>query len=252
MSELAQRLAAAGFVAPDEEAAELIAAARGDDDQLEELVARRLTGEPLAWITGTVSFCGLTIGVSPGVYVPRWHSEALAEYAAAALPPGGVGIDVCTGSGAIAAVLGARRPEARVVATDIDPNAVRCAGSNGVEAYAGDLFAPAPQELRGRVDVVTGVVPYVPTAELTYLQRDTFTFEGTLGYHGGEDGLEVFSECAREARRWLKPDGTVGVEVGSGQEATAAEWVQQLGYTRTTVIRDDEGNVRGISARSVG
>ena len=84
-----------GFVAPEEEAAELRAA--GGD--LDALVARRLTGEPLAWITGTVEFCGRTILIQPGVYVPRWHTESVAWRAVARMPRGGTGIDLCTGFG---------------------------------------------------------------------------------------------------------------------------------------------------------
>ncbi|HEY6889568.1 MAG TPA: hypothetical protein VI300_17355, partial [Solirubrobacter sp.] len=114
LDELTVRLMNGGFVAADEEASELMEAAGGDAAVLEELVVRRETGEPLAWITGNVAFCGLTIQVHPDVYVPRWHTELVAERAAARLPDGGVAIDVCTGSGAVAATLQARRPGARV------------------------------------------------------------------------------------------------------------------------------------------
>src|SRR6476469_9502715 len=87
--DLAERLADAGFVAAEEEAAELLARAGDDRALLDALVARRLTGEPLAWITGSVEFCGLSIRVDPGVYVPRWQSEQLAWRAAERLPGGG-------------------------------------------------------------------------------------------------------------------------------------------------------------------
>ena len=79
----------AGFVAADEEAAELLDCAAGDDLQLRSLVTRRLAGEPLAWITGSVSFCDLQVRVDPGVYVPRWQSEPLARRAADRLPATG-------------------------------------------------------------------------------------------------------------------------------------------------------------------
>ena len=100
-----------GFVAPDEEAAELLEAAAGDATMLDGLVERRLTGEPLAWITGKVEFCGLDVAIHEGVYVPRWHTELVAERAAERLPEHGAAIDLCTGSGAIAKVLNARRPQ---------------------------------------------------------------------------------------------------------------------------------------------
>ena len=140
LAALTERLARAGFVAAEEEAQELLAC--GGD--LDALVARRLTGEPLAWITGTAPFCGLWIRVDPGVYVPRWQSEALARHAVERLPEDGVAIDLCTGSGAIAKTLMVNRPGARVVACDVDERAVACARANGVEAYRGDLFEPLP------------------------------------------------------------------------------------------------------------
>ena len=71
-------LAREGFIAAEEEADELLARAGGDAEVLDDLVRRRLTGEPLAWITGSVVFCGIEVAVTPGVYVPRWHSEPLA------------------------------------------------------------------------------------------------------------------------------------------------------------------------------
>ena len=190
----------AGFVAADEEAEDLLGTSAGDGELLDRLVARRLTGEPIAWITGRISFCGLELHVDPGVYVPRWHTEALARRAAERLPAEGTAIDLCTGTGAIAAVLHAARPAARVVATDLDERSVVCARANGVEAYPGDLFAPVPGELRGRVDVVAGVVPYVPTPSLSLLQRDTFAFESALSYDGGEDGADVLRRVWPTAR----------------------------------------------------
>ncbi len=178
-----------------EEADELLARAAGDAELLDWLVERRLTGEPLAWITGSVSFYGLPIHVDPGVYVPRRQSEPLARRAVERLPATGIAIDVCTGAGAIAKTLTVHRPAARVVASDIDERAVACAAANGVEVYCGDLFVPLPRALEGRVDVVVGVVPYVPTPDLRLLQRDTFTFESPLSYDGGRDGTDHPPPC---------------------------------------------------------
>ncbi|MGE4086226.1 MAG: methyltransferase, partial [Vicinamibacterales bacterium] len=144
---LAARLAAAGFIAADREAAELFAAAGGDDGRLEAMVARRLRGEPLAWIVGSATFCGLRLAVHTGVYVPRPQSEALAEAAAAHLPEHGVAVDVCTGCGALAAVMLHRRPQATVLAADRSADAVANARANGVDARCADL-------LDGFVDVL--------------------------------------------------------------------------------------------------
>jgi release factor glutamine methyltransferase len=224
-----------GFVAPEEEAAELRAA--GGD--LEALVARRLTGEPLAWITGSVEFCGRTLTIHEGVYVPRWHTESLAWRAVERMPPGGAGIDLCTGSGAIAAVLIAERG-ARMIATDLDAKCVACARANGVDARVGDLFAGE----KGPFDVVTAVVPYVPTGDLPLLQRDTFAFETTLAYDGGADGLDLARRAVEGARTVLKPGGALLLELGGRQPETLA----LDGFTDVRTIRDEEGDPRGLEA----
>jgi release factor glutamine methyltransferase len=241
---LAARLADAGFVAADEEAAELIEAAGGDDATLARLVERRLTGEPLAWITGGAPFLGRRVSVAPGVYVPRWQTELLAARALERLPEGGVAVDVCTGSGALAVVL-ASRP-ARVYATDVSPAAVACARANGVDAYEGDLFAPLPSGVVA--DVVTGVVPYVPTSELGLLQRDTFTFETELSYDGGPDGCAILRRALSGAARLLRPGGALLLELGGDEAALIADDLEYAGYGSITVLRDEDGDVRGIEA----
>jgi release factor glutamine methyltransferase len=245
---LAELLADAGFVAADDEADELLARAGGDPELLEALVARRLTGEPLAWITGSVSFCGLEIGVDPGVYVPRWQSEPLALRAAERLPANGAAIDVCTGAGAIAKTLMARRPGARVVATDLDARAVVCARRNGVDAQRGDLLEPLPRALEGRVDVVVGVVPYVPTPDLPLLQRDTLTFETTLSYDGGEDGTALLRRVVAGGPRFLRRGGALLLELGGEQADALRDDLGRLHYVDVDVLRDEEGDVRGLEA----
>jgi release factor glutamine methyltransferase len=245
---LAGVLSRAGFIAAEEETAELIEAAAGDAERLDSLIARRLTGEPLAWITGRVSFCGLDIRVDPGVYVPRWHSEVLARRAAGHLSRNGTAIDLCTGTGAIARTLMAYHPGARVVASDLDERAVACATANGVEVYLGDLFAPLPRTLDGQVDVVVAIVPYVPRPALPLLQRDTFAFESPLAYDGGHDGTDVLRRVLVDAPRFLRRGGSLLLELGGGQDAELQADLVRLGYVDISVLRDEEGDVRGIDA----
>jgi release factor glutamine methyltransferase len=230
-----------GFVAAEEEAEELLAAADGDGDRLDAMVRRRLTGEPLAWITGTAPFCGLWIKVDAGVYVPRWQTEALARRAAERLPERGSALDLCTGSGAIAAFLMHERPGARVVATDVDPRAVANARRNGVDAHEADLFAG------GRFDVITGVVPYVPTPDLPLLQRDTFTFESALSYDGGGDGLDIARRVVAGAPAHLVPGGALLLELGGRQPAE----LELPGFADVRLIHDEEGDVRGLEATCI-
>lgn len=245
---LASLLSDAGFVAADEEAAELLSCAGGDCDRLDRLIERRLTGEPLAWITGALTFCGLEIRVDPGIYVPRWHSELIARRAIDRLPAKGTAIDVCTGSGAIAMTLADARPGARVVATDLDERAVRCAAANGLEVFRGELFEPLPDALCGMTDVVVGVTPYVPTRALTMLQRDTLTFETTLSYDGGIDGTEVLRHVIRGSQRFLKNNGSLILELGDEQAERLVGELDLNGFVDVTVLVDADEDVRGIEA----
>jgi len=246
-----RRLAIAGCVAPEEEAAELASAAEDDDQLLGALVERRSTGEPLAWITGTAEFCGRSVAVVPGVYVPRWQSEPLAERAAELLPAAGRAIDLGTGSGAIALVLLDRCPTASVIGTERDPVAAGCARKNGVAVVEGDLFEGAPPSWKGTVDVIVAVLPYVPTNELAYLPRDVRDFEPSTALDGGDDGLVVVRRAVAEARQWLSLGGHLLLEIGGAQPDALLPTLEEAQFGAIGVIRDAEGDVRGIEAMAV-
>ena len=248
LESLTALLSGAGFLAAQEEADALLARAAGDLEVLHSLVERRLTGEPLAWVIGHVSFCGVEIHVDPGVYVPRWQSEPLARRAVERLPADGVAIDLCTGTGAIARTLTTARPFARVVASDIDERAVACAAANGVEVYRGDLFEPLPRSLEGRVDVVVGVVPYVPTPALPLMQRDTFAFESPLSYDGGPDGTKILRRVMTDSPQFLRRGGALLLELGGKQADALRDDLARLGYVDVTVLNDEDGDERGIEA----
>jgi release factor glutamine methyltransferase len=248
---LAARLARAGFVAAQDEARELMAAAvhaEPDARVLDGLVARRLAGEPLAWIVGHTVFDGIDVQIDPGVYVPRWQSTELARRAVARLPATGTAVDLCTGSGAIALVLLRGRPRARVLATDADEKAVACARANGVHALRGDLFAPLPRALMGAVDVVVAVVPYVPTPALGLLPRDTFSFESPVHYDGGPDGTGSLRRVATGAPRFLRPGGSLLLELGAAQPDALGDLLGRLGYEDVETWADEDGDVRGLQA----
>lgn len=242
---LVRRLAAAGCVAAEDEAGDLLAAAR-DPAQLRAWVDRRLAGEPLAWVIGGLRFCGLDLRVEPGVYVPRWQSEALAERAARRLAPAGRAADLCTGSGALATVLSARVPGVEVVGTDLDPAAVACARANGVDARLGDLFDPLPGHWAGRVDVVTAVAPYVPTGGLRLLPRDSIEHEPRVALDGGPDGLDTLRRIVSGAGHWMRPGGFLLLELGHGQDEGLAATLARAGFVSADRIEDDEGELRGL------
>ena len=246
---LAAELARCGCVAPREEALELLAASSGDAAALRELVRRRCTGEPLAWLVGSVGFCGHRLVVCPGVYVPRVQSEPLVREAIARLPRRGLAVDLCTGGGAVAAVLARERPEARVLATEIDPVAAGCARANGVDVYVGDMAEPLPDELRGLVDVVTAVVPYVPTGELRLLARDVLAFEPRRALDGGADGAALLGRAVVEAAGLLRHGGSLLLELGADQGDLLRPLLARIGYYDVRIILDDEGDPRGLAAR---
>jgi release factor glutamine methyltransferase len=242
-------LAEGGCIAPEAEAEELLRARDGDVGSIDELVARRMRGEPLAWITGSIRFCGRFVRVEPGVFVPRPQTEALARRAVLLLPEAGVAVDLCTGSGAVALVLQSARPRATVLATDIDPAAVACARRNGVRAREGDLAEPLPPSCRGRVDVMTAVVPYVPTEELYLLPRDVLAYEPRRALDGGPGGTALFRRAIETASRWLRRGGHVLLELGGDQASELAPSLAEFGFSAIRVHRDDDLDDRAIEAK---
>lgn len=245
--DVARRLAAAGCVAAEEEAAELLAAAP-DAATLAAWLARREAGEPLAWITGAVTFCGRRVRVVPGVYVPRPQTEELARLAAGVLRRRGRAVDLCTGTGAVAAHLAAERPEATVVAVDVDERAAACARLNRVRAVVGDLdgpLRPGPE-----FDVVTAVAPYVPTDDLPFLPADVRHHEPLLALDGGADGLDVVRRVVGAAGRLLRPGGWLLVEVGGSQDEALGPELAAYGFDRVVPWYDADGDLRGVAARA--
>jgi release factor glutamine methyltransferase len=242
-------LAAGGFLDPEGEAVALLAAANEGAGAIDELLTRRLSGEPIAWIAGWVPFCGIRVGVDPGVFVPRPHSEALARRAVDVLAEDGIAVDLCTGCGAVAVVLRSARPSAAVLATDVDPVAVACARRNGVDALLGDLDEPVPADARGRADVVTAIVPYVPAEELHLLPRDVLDHEPRRALDGGPNGTVILLRAAEAAARLLRPGGVVLLELGGDQAGGIVDAMTALGLSEIRVLRDEDGRDRAIEAR---
>jgi release factor glutamine methyltransferase len=148
----------------------------------------------------------------------------------------------------LAAVLGSVHPGATVVATDIDPVAVGCARRNGVRALEGDLDEPLSPSLRGRVDVMTAVVPYVPTEELPFLPRDVLANEPRRALDGGRRGTTMLVRAAEAAARWLAPGGGVLLELGGDQAGEVATTLAAIGLSGIRVHRDGDGQDRAIEA----
>lgn len=249
---LVARLRAAGCVFAEDEA-RLLNAAAADAEQLEQLVSRRIGGEPLELVLGWAEFCGLRIALDPGVFVPRRRSEFLARQAIARIHPGAVAVELCCGSGAISAALLAAVDRLEVHDADIDPAAVACARRNlepSAQVYQGDLYQPLPARLRGRVDIVVANAPYVPTDELDLLPREARQYEPQTALEGGGDGLEILRRVASEAPKWLAPGGHVLVETSERQAASLVESMARYGLRPQTVSDPEMGGavVIGTSA----
>ena len=226
------RLRAAGCVFAEDEAELLHAQAQGDAGQLEAMVRSRVAGRPLELVLGWAEFCGRRIAVDPGVFVPRRRTEFLVHQALPLLGPGDVVIDLCCGAGAVgAAVLDAMRKRGGIElhASDIDARAVRCAARNLADAvdggtafvYEGDLDAPLPAHLAGHVGVLVANVPYVPSAEISLLPAEARDYEPLTALDGGADGLDVLRRVAKAAPRWVRPGGSVLIEIGERQQDAA-------------------------------
>jgi release factor glutamine methyltransferase len=129
------------------------------------------------------------------------------------------------------------------VAVDIEPAAVRCARRNlaplGGRVYEGDLYAPLPDELRGRVDVLVANVPYVPTEAMGLMPREARVHEPRVTLDGGRDGLDVVRRVAAAAGDWLAPGGHVLMEIGEDQADAAVRALTAAGL-EAAVANDDE------------
>ncbi|MDT4918234.1 MAG: release factor glutamine methyltransferase [Pseudonocardiales bacterium] len=250
MSELVGRLRAAGCVFAEDEARLLLEAA-DSPDSLEVLVRRRVGGEPLEHLLGWVEFCGLRLAVEPGVFVPRRRTEFVAREAAGLVRAGDVLVDLCCGCGAIAAAVAAAVPGVEAHAADLDPAAVRCARRNiAGPVYAGDLFAALPALLRGRVAVLTGNAPYVPTGAVATMPPEARLHEPRTALDGGPDGLSILGRLVDGARDWLAPGGAVLVEASRAQAPALAERVAAAGLVAD--IRTDDATEATVVVGSAG
>lgn len=242
LSCLVTTLRSAGCVFAEDEA-DLIAATAAHPAELAAMVERRVAGHPLEHVLGWAEFGGLRVAVDAGVFVPRRRTEFLIGQAAQLAPSPAVVVDLCCGSGALGAALAAvLGGGVELHATDVDPAAVRCARRNvgGLgRVYEGDLFAPLPASLRGRVDVLLANVPYVPTGDVALLPAEARVHEPLVALDGGGDGLDVMRRVAAEAPRWLAPGGSLLCETSERQAARAEEAVGGSGLVPRVVTSDE-------------
>lgn len=218
---LVERLRQAGCVYAEQEAALLEEAAR-DAADLERLVRERTAGRPLEHLLGWAELDGVRVHVSDGVFVPRQRTRLLVDLADDLAPTDGTVVDLCCGTGALLAVLLRRRPDLDGYAADLDPAATACARRNlpPERVFEGDLFAPPPDHLRHRVDVLVVNAPYVPSDELDHMPAEARDSEHRVALDGGGDGLDVHRRVAAACPDWLAPGGLYLVEVAPMQVDT--------------------------------
>lgn len=247
---LVARLRAAGCVYAEEEAA-LLREAAASSAALEDLVRQRVAGLPLEQVLGWAEFCGLRVPVRPGIFVPRRRTELLARQALALTSPGAVVVELCCGAGAVSLVLAAAYPGLELYATDLDPAAVGCAAvslQDRAEVLHGDLYAPLPGRLRGRVQVLVANAPYVPTAAIALMPPEAREHEPTVALDGGGDGLDVLRRVVAEAPEWLAPGGRLLFECSERQLRPVAAAVRRAGLVPGT-RRDRETEATVVVAR---
>lgn len=212
----------------------------GPSKPLEELVARRLGGEPLQYIEGSAAFGPLDLLVDERVMVPRPETEGLFDIASRMVRNPEVIVDLCTGSGALALALKREFPSAAVFATDRSEDAIDVASlnkqRNNLDVYlaVGDLFDPLPAALLGEVDLLVVNPPYVSQAEFDSLPDDVRR-EPRVALVAGPTGLEIIESIGTTASSWLRPGGVVVCEIGETQGDEASRSFLGL----PTVVRKD-------------
>lgn len=236
------RLRDAGCVFAEDEAHLLGSAAR-TPAELAALVDQRVAGLPLEHILGWAEFCGQRITVHPPVFIPRRRTELLARAAIARTSPGAVVVELCCGSGAVAATIAAAEDQVELHAVDIDPAAVRCARTNlaatSARIYEGDLYSPLPAALHGQVDLLVTNAPYVPTGAVELLPPEARTHEPRVALDGGTDGTDILRRTVSQAPRWLAPDGHLLMETGEHQVPQIIDIATEHGLDAQAIRAED-------------
>lgn len=219
-----------------------------------DLVERRASGEPVAYLRGFKEFYGLRFAVDPRVLIPRPETETLVDAAREVIAGRALMLaDVGTGSGAVAIAIAAHERGVHVIATDISLDALAVARENTlrngvserIELREGDLLAPLSEQL----DVVVANLPYLRDAELEHLvgERTSLAFEPRVAVTAGKDGLELIWRAATDLPRVLSPHGTALFEIDPHQADQVSHLLQYALGGATRVISDLAGDQRVVA-----
>ena len=213
----------------------------------------RCRGAPIQYMTGEQQFRDLKLRVAPGVLIPRPETEILVDVALDLVPQEGrpIVVDVGTGTGAVGLALKHERSSARVLATDTSDDAVRLARDNAsrlgldIEVFEGDLLEPLPQEVRGDVDLIVSNPPYLTEEEYASLPPEVRAepHEALVG------GTAFHRRLSDEGRAWLRPGGSLVVEIGAGQSSEVMALLRHAGFAGVRVSKDLAGRDRVVAGR---
>jgi release factor glutamine methyltransferase len=235
-----------------------------DRAKLRSLVTRAGEHEPIAYLTGRAHFFNLEFDVTRDVLIPRPDTETLVENVIQAVRRQLVldaprVLDLCTGSGCIAAAIAHSLKNAVVIATEISPSAAAVARRNvenlglagRVTVEEGDLFEPLlrivdPQPF----DLIVANPPYIPSAQIESLDRSVRDYEPIRALDGGEDGLALHRRIVAEAPGRLNAGGRIFLEIQFDQGPASRELVEGAGdWDDVRVLKDHAGHDRVITAR---
>lgn len=230
-------------------------------DRVDDLMAQRLSGTPLAHLSGRQRFMGLEMLAGKTALIPRRETEVLARSALELLDEmtGKLTVvDVCTGSGNLALAIAHHQPRAKVFAADLSDEAVTLARENAVhlslslrvEFRTGDLLEPFNQsEFRDRVDLLVCNPPYISSQKVNSMAGEIREFEPRIAFDGGPLGIRILQRLIREAPDYLRPGGWLAFEVGLGQGQAVLKRLQASGsFRRCMSVKGPEGEVRVLLA----
>ena len=230
---------------------------RGFEEKVESLMARRLAGEPLAYIIGNWEFYGIPLIISPDVMIPRIDTEILAQQAIAmakGLPAGSKVLDLCSGSGCVGLAIAKNVNQVRVVMGDISPEAAKISRSNvALNKLTGratcvvvDANRTPPYSLLGEFDLIVSNPPYIPSGDIPDLEPTVRDHEPILALDGGPDGLDFYRVIVSEWKKILKPEGAFLFECGIDQATDVADILITNGLTHVTRHQDSQGIERVV------
>jgi len=226
------------------------------------LIERRAAGEPVQYLTGHQEFFGLDFIVTPDVLIPRPETEFLIERVMTLVEESKqeapLIVDLGTGSGCIAVTLAVRLPRARLIATDVSRASMDVARTNAdrhgvrerIEFLEGDLFTPLGERgLEGAVDVLASNPPYVDEKSSVSLQREVLDWEPHAALLGGADGLAFYRRLLADGSKYLKPGGSLVVEIGYGQFDAISDLIAASSWRLVDVTRDLQSIPRTLTIR---